>query len=60
MNLLGVCSAQQWRCENGPCIDAYRRCDGHIDCPFDYSDEFDCPRNSKKSNDDCESFRSCS
>ncbi|KAH9644190.1 hypothetical protein HF086_008679, partial [Spodoptera exigua] len=46
VNSQGVCSAHQWRCENGPCIDAYRRCDGHIDCPFDYSDEFDCPRNS--------------
>ncbi|XP_049885171.1 basement membrane-specific heparan sulfate proteoglycan core protein-like isoform X3 [Pectinophora gossypiella] len=37
------CTRNQWRCENGPCIDSFRRCDGHVDCPYDSSDEFDCP-----------------
>lgn len=42
-----VCKKFEWQCENGSCIDARRRCDGHIDCPFDFSDEFDCPPGSK-------------
>ncbi|XP_075991621.1 terribly reduced optic lobes isoform X3 [Anticarsia gemmatalis] len=42
----GGCRPHQWRCENGPCINAYLRCNGHIDCPYDLSDEFDCPPNS--------------
>ncbi|KOB75072.1 Terribly reduced optic lobes [Operophtera brumata] len=37
-----ACKSYEWRCENGPCIDAGLRCNGHIDCPFDFSDEFDC------------------
>uniref|UniRef100_A0A2A4JYV4 Hemolin n=1 Tax=Heliothis virescens TaxID=7102 RepID=A0A2A4JYV4_HELVI len=37
-----ICRVDQWRCENGPCIPKYQRCNGHIDCPLDYSDEFDC------------------
>ncbi|CAH2223822.1 jg27864, partial [Pararge aegeria aegeria] len=37
------CGRNEWRCENGPCIDVRRRCDGNIDCPKDGSDEFDCP-----------------
>ncbi|XP_028173989.1 basement membrane-specific heparan sulfate proteoglycan core protein isoform X3 [Ostrinia furnacalis] len=40
------CPRNQWRCENGPCIDSNRRCDGRIDCPFDDSDELDCPAGS--------------
>ncbi|XP_072931305.1 basement membrane-specific heparan sulfate proteoglycan core protein [Epargyreus clarus] len=39
----GGCDRNQWRCENGSCIDARRRCDGVLDCPNDTSDEFDCP-----------------
>ncbi|XP_061720060.1 basement membrane-specific heparan sulfate proteoglycan core protein isoform X2 [Cydia pomonella] len=42
----GGCDRNQFRCENGPCIPAYRRCDGHRDCPRDDSDELDCPPNS--------------
>ncbi|XP_037299981.1 basement membrane-specific heparan sulfate proteoglycan core protein isoform X7 [Manduca sexta] len=38
----GACGPYQWRCENGPCIDYRRRCDGRVDCPYDSSDEFDC------------------
>ncbi|CAK1588065.1 unnamed protein product [Parnassius mnemosyne] len=37
------CDLNQWRCENGPCIDSKRRCDGRVDCPYDRSDELDCP-----------------
>ncbi|CAH2103371.1 unnamed protein product [Euphydryas editha] len=37
------CGKSQWRCENGPCIDARLRCNGQTDCPHDGSDEFDCP-----------------
>ncbi|XP_045541991.1 basement membrane-specific heparan sulfate proteoglycan core protein isoform X1 [Papilio machaon] len=37
------CASNQWRCENGPCIDSRRRCDGRVDCPRDSSDELDCP-----------------
>ncbi|KAI8430577.1 hypothetical protein MSG28_000799 [Choristoneura fumiferana] len=40
------CPRNQWRCENGPCIDLARRCDGTLDCPLDDSDELDCPPNS--------------
>ncbi|XP_038216735.1 basement membrane-specific heparan sulfate proteoglycan core protein-like isoform X6 [Zerene cesonia] len=40
------CKRNQWRCENGPCIESYQRCDGHVDCPRDGSDEFDCPAGS--------------
>ncbi|XP_026313743.1 sortilin-related receptor-like [Hyposmocoma kahamanoa] len=41
------CSSNEWRCENGPCISTNLRCNGQIDCPFDMSDEFDCPAGSK-------------
>lgn len=50
------CGKNEWRCENGPCIDVRRRCDGNIDCPFDGSDEFDCPAGSKRFNTNAMSF----
>lgn len=31
-----------FRCENGPCIQQSLRCNGHVDCPYDQSDELDC------------------
>lgn len=37
-----ACSLNMFRCENGPCIPQELRCNGHIDCPFDTSDELDC------------------
>ncbi|XP_024936745.1 basement membrane-specific heparan sulfate proteoglycan core protein [Cephus cinctus] len=37
-----VCYPNGWRCENGPCIPLHRRCDHHVDCPRDNSDELDC------------------
>ncbi|XP_048488585.1 basement membrane-specific heparan sulfate proteoglycan core protein isoform X3 [Plutella xylostella] len=40
------CNRNEWRCENGPCISSARRCDGHVDCPYDDSDELDCPPDS--------------
>ncbi|KAM3968767.1 basement membrane-specific heparan sulfate proteoglycan core protein isoform 3-T3 [Aphomia sociella] len=36
------CPRHQWRCENGPCIDLSRRCNGYVDCQ-DSTDEYDCP-----------------
>ncbi|ERL95821.1 hypothetical protein D910_00386, partial [Dendroctonus ponderosae] len=36
------CKRGEFRCENGPCINQVLRCDGHVDCPFDISDELDC------------------
>ncbi|KAK6617380.1 hypothetical protein RUM43_014389 [Polyplax serrata] len=38
------CSPDEFRCENGPCIPLTLRCNGHNDCPYDISDELDCPR----------------
>uniref|UniRef100_A0A8C9ZBD5 Low density lipoprotein receptor-related protein 5 n=1 Tax=Sander lucioperca TaxID=283035 RepID=A0A8C9ZBD5_SANLU len=36
-----VCSAAQFQCDKGGCIDAQRRCNGEPDCA-DHSDEQDC------------------
>jgi len=36
-----VCSAFQFQCDKGGCIDAQRRCNGEPDCT-DHSDEQDC------------------
>lgn len=37
------CRRDEFRCENGPCIPNYLRCNGKKDCPYDSSDELDCP-----------------
>lgn len=37
-----ACSRGEFRCENGPCIPEYLRCNGRNDCPYDISDELDC------------------
>lgn len=36
-----VCSAFQFQCDKGGCIDAQRRCNGEPDCA-DHSDEQEC------------------
>ncbi|XP_069938272.1 basement membrane-specific heparan sulfate proteoglycan core protein isoform X44 [Cherax quadricarinatus] len=41
------CRTDQFRCDNGQCIDNFRRCDTAIDCPFG-EDEADCPCQSPK------------
>ncbi|XP_077998598.1 basement membrane-specific heparan sulfate proteoglycan core protein-like isoform X2 [Glandiceps talaboti] len=36
------CQADEFRCDNGVCIDSRGECDGYSDCP-DRSDESNCP-----------------
>lgn len=42
------CENDMFRCENGPCIWKGLRCNSVVDCPWDTSDELDCPGKSKK------------
>ncbi|XP_035776536.1 basement membrane-specific heparan sulfate proteoglycan core protein-like [Anopheles albimanus] len=37
------CGPNMFRCENGPCVNSALKCNGIVDCPFDTSDELDCP-----------------
>lgn len=39
---------EMFRCENDPCIPMELRCNGRYDCPFDTSDELDCPEPERK------------
>lgn len=43
-----ACPPYMFRCENDPCIPIHLRCNGHIDCPDDMSDELDCPDEERK------------
>lgn len=36
-----MCNGNQWRCDNGKCIDSTYRCDNEDDCG-DNSDETNC------------------
>ncbi|XP_047486487.1 basement membrane-specific heparan sulfate proteoglycan core protein-like isoform X27 [Penaeus chinensis] len=36
-------SVTEWQCDDAECIDRRLRCDGKLDCPYDNSDERDCP-----------------
>ncbi|XP_068154728.1 basement membrane-specific heparan sulfate proteoglycan core protein [Drosophila tropicalis] len=38
-----ICPSTTFRCEKGPCIALALHCNGHVDCPYDASDELDCP-----------------
>ena len=38
-----ACGPNMFRCENGPCIPENLHCNGNFDCPYDTSDELDCP-----------------
>ena len=35
------CTADEWRCDDGTCIEERYRCDSQYHCP-DGTDEFDC------------------
>lgn len=37
-----ACTPDQWQCDFGTCIAKAKRCDGHVDCPSDRSDERNC------------------
>lgn len=39
--ILADCTESEFRCSNGQCIPAMRRCDSAVDC-VDGSDESDC------------------
>lgn len=45
-----ACDRGYFRCENDPCIREELRCNGINDCPYDMSDELDCPYNSNGTN----------
>jgi len=41
--MCAACPDNQYRCTNGQCISACKRCDGHSDCD-DSSDESNCSK----------------